>query len=109
MGQGPSHRRGGSGASLCPECAANMREPHPNRLRQTLDGDRLGDVITSMANGSGNPVILWREIDGRGELGLSAIAAMVDNEVLCHAFGEGKTMVLLDQSQREIDPGRDAS
>jgi len=29
---------------------------------------------------------------------LSAIAAMVDNEVLCHAFGDGKTMVLLDQS-----------
>jgi hypothetical protein len=24
-------------------------------------------------------------------------------------FGDGKTMVLLDQSQREIDAGRDAS
>src|SRR2546428_2199344 len=33
---------------------------------------------------------------------------MVDNEVLAHAFGDGKPMVLLDQSQREIDAGRDA-
>lgn len=66
-----------------------LAQAHANRLRQTLDGERLGDVITSMANGSGNPVILWRQIDGSCELGLSAIAAMVDNEVLCHAFGDG--------------------
>src|SRR5213594_421085 len=73
-----------------------------------IDGEPFGDVIASIANGSGNTVILWRQIDGGCELRLSAMAAMVDDEVLCHAFGDGKTMVLLDQSQREIDPGRDA-
>ena len=109
IGAEPFHHTRGCGASLCPKCTAELAQAHANRLRQTLDGERLGDVITSMANGSGNPVILWRQIDGSCELGLSAIAAMVDNEVLCHAFGDGKTMVLLDQSQREIDPGRDAS
>ena len=36
------------------------------------------------------------------------MATMVDDEVLCHAFGDGKTMVFLDQSQRKIDAGRDA-
>jgi hypothetical protein len=109
IGAEPFHHTRGCGASLCPECAAELAQAHANRLRQTLDGDRLGDVITSMANGSGNPVILWRQIDGSCELGLSAIAAMVDNEVLCHAVGDGKTKVLLDQRQREIDAGRDAS
>src|SRR4029077_8335423 len=108
IGAEPFHHTRGCGASLCPECAAELAQAHADRLRQTLDGERLGEVITSMANGSGNPVILWRKIDGRCELGLSAMAAMVDNEVLCHAFGDGKTMVLLDQSQREIDAGRDA-
>jgi len=33
---------------------------------------------------------------------------MVDDEVLGHTLGNGKTMVLLNQSQREIDAGRDA-
>src|SRR2546430_10243625 len=36
------------------------------------------------------------------------MAAMVADEVLCHALGGDKTMVLLDQSQRKIDAGRDA-
>ena len=108
IGAEPFHHSRGCGASLGPECAAELAQAHANRLRQTLDGERLGDVITSMANGSGNPVILRRQINGSGELGLSAMAAMVDNEVLGHAFGEGKAKVLLDQSQREIDPGRDA-
>ena len=30
---------------------------------------------------------------------------MVDDEVLGHTLGNGKTMVLLNQSQREIDAG----
>jgi hypothetical protein len=51
-------------------------------VRQTLDGEPFGDVIASIANGGGNSVILWREIDGC-ELRLSAMAAMVDGEVLC--------------------------
>ena len=126
IGAEPFQHTRGCGASLCSECAAELAQAHANRLRQTLDGERLGDVITSMANGRGNPVILWRQIqsligvevevdvlrrqvDGSCELGLSAMAAMVDDEVLCHAFGDGKTEVLLDQSQREIDAGRDAS
>ena len=33
---------------------------------------------------------------------------MVDDEVLGHTLGNGKTMVLLNQSQREIYAGRDA-
>jgi len=108
IGAEPFHHTRGCGARLYPECAAELAQAHANRFRQTRDGERLGDVITGMANGRGNPVILWRQIEGRCELGLSAIAAMVDNEVLRHAFGDGKAMVLLDQSQREIDPGRDA-
>src|SRR5260370_24785335 len=64
--------------------------------------------MSSIANGSGSARILWREVDGSGELRWAAMAGMVDDEVLCHAFGDGKRMVLLDQSQREIDPGRDA-
>jgi hypothetical protein len=105
----PFHHTRGCGASLRPECAAELAQAHANHLRQTLDGEHFGDVIASIANGSGNPVILWRQIDGSCELRLSAIAAMIDDEVLCHAFGDGKTMVLFDQSQRKIDAGRDAS
>jgi hypothetical protein len=41
-------------------------------------------------------------------LRLSAMATMVDDEKLCHAFGDGETMVFLDQSQRQIDACRDA-
>src|SRR5438034_1375439 len=104
----PFHHTRGRGARLRPECAAELAQAHADLLRQTLDGEAFGDVIASIANGSGNPIILWRQIDGSCELRLSAMAAMVDDEVLCHAFGDGKTMVLLDQSQREIDPGRDA-
>src|SRR5216683_2635838 len=104
----PFHHTRGRGARLRPECAAELAQAHADLLRQTLDGEPFGDVIASIANGSGNPVILWRQIEGSCELRLSAMAAMVDDEVLCHAFGDGKTMVLLDQSQREIDPGRDA-
>src|SRR3989454_8994870 len=94
---------------VCARSAAELAQAHANRLRQTLDGEHFGDVIASIANGSGNPVILRRQIDGSCELRLSAIAAMIDDEVLCHAFGDGKTMVLFDQSQRKIDAGRDAS
>ena len=36
------------------------------------------------------------------------MATMVDDKVLCHAFSDGETMVLLDQSQRKIDAGCDA-
>src|SRR5438477_6678048 len=104
----PFHHTRGCGASLRPECAAELAQAQANRLRQTLDGEHFGDVIASIAKGSGNPVIRRCQIDGSCELRLSAMAAMVDDEVLCHTFGDGKTMVLLDQSQREIDPGRDA-
>jgi hypothetical protein len=34
---------------------------------------------------------------------------VVDDEVLCDALGDGETMVLLDQGQREINSGRNAS
>jgi hypothetical protein len=30
---------------------------------------------------------------------------MIDDEVLGHAFGDGKTMVFFDQSQRKVDAG----
>src|SRR5204863_78858 len=103
----PFHHARGRGARLRPECAAELAQAHADLLRQTLDGEPFGDVIASIANGSGNPVILWRQIDGSCELRLSAMAAMVDDEALCHAFGDGKTMDLLDQSHREMDPGRD--
>src|SRR5882762_3432615 len=106
IGAEPFHHTRGCGAGLCPKCAAELAQAHADLLRQTLDGEPFGDVIASIADGSGNPVILWRQIDGSCELRLSAMAAMVDDEVLCHAFGDGKTMVLLDQSQREIDPRR---
>src|SRR6266446_3869604 len=90
----PFHHTRGRGARLRPECAAELAQAHADLLRQTLDGEPFGDVIASIANGSGNPVILWRQIDGSCELRLSAMAAMVDDEVLCHAFGDGKIMVL---------------
>src|SRR6266446_4309390 len=86
----PFHHTCGRGARLRPECAAELAQAHADLLRQTLDGEPFGDVIASIANGSGNPVIFWRQIDGSCELRLSAMAAMVDDEVLCHAFGDGK-------------------
>src|SRR5580692_7759301 len=36
------------------------------------------------------------------------MATVVDDEVLCDSLGDGETMVLFDQGQREIDAGRDA-
>jgi hypothetical protein len=53
-------------------------------------------------------IILRCQIDGSRKLRLSTMATMVDDKVLCHAFSDGETMVLLDQSQRKIDAGRDA-
>src|SRR6266404_3257534 len=37
------------------------------------------------------------------------MATMVDDKVLCDALGDVETMVLLDQGQREINSGRNAS
>src|SRR6266700_6536828 len=37
------------------------------------------------------------------------MATVVDDEVLCDALGDGETVVLLDQGQREINSGRNAS
>src|SRR6185436_9838065 len=48
------------------------------------------------------------QVNGSCELRLSTVATMVDDEMLCHAFSDGETMVLLDQSQRKIDAGRNA-
>jgi hypothetical protein len=68
IGAEPFHHTRWRGASLRPECAAELAQAHANRLRQTLDGEHFGDVIASIPNGSGNPVILWRQIDGSCEL-----------------------------------------
>jgi hypothetical protein len=35
------------------------------------------------------------------------MTTMVDDEMLSHALGDRKTVVLLNQSQRKIDAGRD--
>ena len=37
------------------------------------------------------------------------MATVVDDEVLCDSLGDRETVVLLDQGQREIDSGRNAS
>ncbi len=95
-------------ARLRPESATELAQAHASRLRQTLDGQHFGDVIAGIAESSGNPVILRCQIDGSRELRLSTMATMVDDKVLCHAFSDGEAMVLLDQSQRKIDAGRDA-
>jgi hypothetical protein len=97
IGGKPFHHTRGCDASLRPECAAELAQAHASRLRQTLNGEHFGDVIAGIAKSSGNPVVLWCQIDGGCELRLSTMATMVDDEVLCHAFCDGKTMVLLDQ------------
>jgi hypothetical protein len=79
----PFHHTRGCGARLRPECAAELAQAHADLVRQTFDSEPFGDVIASIANGVGNSVILWREIDRSCELRLSAMAAMVDGEVLC--------------------------
>ena len=107
IGAEPFHQTGGCGASLRAECAAELAQAHANRLRHSLDGEHVGDVIAGIANGSRNPIILWRQIDGSCELRLSAMTTMVDDEMLSHALGDRKTVVLLNQSQRKIDAGRD--
>src|SRR6266850_906643 len=81
-------------ADECPPHVFGVTEA--DRVRDAFD--RFGSRLYAASG----------QIGGSCELRLSAMAAMVDDEVLCHAFGDGKTMVLLDQSQREIDPGRDA-
>jgi hypothetical protein len=108
IGAKPFHHASGRGAGLRPEGAAELPQAHACSLRQAFDGERFGDVIAGVAECRGNPVILWCQIDRSRKLRLATMAAMVDNKVLCHAFGDGKTMVLLDQSQCEIDTGRDA-
>jgi hypothetical protein len=107
IGAEPFHHTRGCCACLRPECTTELAQAHASRLRQTLDGEHFGDVIARIAESSGNPVILRCQIDGSCELRLSAMATMVDDKVLCHAFSDGETMVLLDQSQRKIDAGRD--
>ena len=65
-------------------------------------------MIAGIAKSSGNSIILWGQINGSCELRLPAVATMIDDEVLGHAFGDGKTMVFFDQSQRKVDAGCDA-
>jgi hypothetical protein len=102
-----NHTRG-CGAGLRPEYAAELAPAHAGCLRQMLERQCYGYVITGIAEGSGNMVVLGCQIDRGCELRLSAMAAMVDDEVLCNALGDGETMVLLDQGQREIDSGCNA-
>src|SRR5438093_2214859 len=45
IGAEPFHHTRWRGASLRPECAAELAQAHANRLRQTLDGEHFGDVI----------------------------------------------------------------
>ena len=71
-------------------------------------GKFFGDVIARIAKDGRNTLVLWCQFDGGCELRLSAMATMVDDEMLCDALGDRETVVLLDQSQREIDAGRDA-
>ena len=71
-------------------------------------GKIFGDVIAGIAKDGRNTLVLWCQFDGGCELRLSAMATMVDDEMLCDGLGDRETMVLLDQSQREIDAGRDA-
>jgi hypothetical protein len=93
-------------AGLRPECAAELAPAHADCFRQTFKGKFFGDVIAGIAKDSRNPLVLWCQIDGGCELRLSAMATMVDDEMLCDALGDRETMVLLDQSQREIDARR---
>src|SRR2546423_11447419 len=44
IGAEPFHHTRWRGASLRPECAAELAQAHANRLRQTLDGEHFGDV-----------------------------------------------------------------
>src|SRR5438132_14286686 len=69
-------------------------------------GKFFGDVIAGIAKDGRNTLVLWCQFDGGCELRLSAMATMVDDEMLCDALGDRETMVLLDRSQREIDAGR---
>jgi hypothetical protein len=108
VGAKPFHHARRRGASLRPECAAELAQAHANSLCQSLDGERFGNMIAGIAKGSDNPVILWCQIDRSCELRLPAVATMIDDKVLCHRLGDGKTVVLLDQSQSQIDPSGDA-
>lgn len=90
------------------ECPAELAQAHTSRLSQPLDRKFLGNVISCVAKGSGDPIALWRKIDRRGELRLSAMATVVDNQMLGHGFGDGEAVIFLDESQREIDAGSDA-
>src|SRR4051812_32188340 len=102
------HHARGCGAGLGPERAAELAQAHAGCVSQTLDSKRFRNVIAGIAKSSGDPVIPRRQIDGSRELRLSTMATMVDDEVLCRAFGDGKTMVVLDQRQCQVDAGRDA-
>ncbi len=66
-------------------------------------------MVAGIAKSSGNSIILWCQINGSCELRLPAVATMIDDEVLGHAFGDGKTMVFFDQSQRKVNAGCSAS
>jgi hypothetical protein len=59
IGAEPFHHTRGCGASLRPERAAELTQAHADRLRQSLDGDHLGDVIAGIAEGRGDPVVFW--------------------------------------------------
>src|SRR5258705_1933364 len=104
----PFHHTRGRGAGLRPECPAELAPAHAGRLRQMLQCQCFGDVIARIAKGGGNTIVLRCQIDGGGELRLAAMAAVVDDEVLCDALGDSETMILLDQGQREINSGRNA-
>jgi len=108
IGAEPFHHTRGCGAGLRSECPAELAPAHAGRLREMLQCQCFGDVIAGIAKGGGNTIVLRRQIDGGGELRLAAMAAVVDDEVLCDALGDSETVILLDQGQREINSGCNA-
>ena len=49
-------------------------------------------MVAGIADGRGDPVVLWRQINRSSELRLSAMATMVDDEMLGDGLGDGKTV-----------------
>ena len=52
-------------------------------------------MIAGIAKDGRNTLVLWCQIDGGCELRLSAMATMVDDEMLRDALGDRETMILL--------------
>jgi hypothetical protein len=80
---------------------------HRGAVRQALDRQRLADAFARPSEYRRKTAVRPVGLRQRRELRLAARPAMVDDELLRSALGDGLAEILRNKRQREVDTGGD--